>query len=118
MKELDIIIPHEQLGALNEILYKHKVGGMYFTQITGRGRAEREAVEIHVDTYKTGRRYVPEFGSRTLVVVVVGDPMVKPIVDEIFAKLSTGQASDGKVFVKDIAEAFDIGTKVSGDQAA
>ncbi|HEX6560989.1 MAG TPA: P-II family nitrogen regulator [Nitrososphaera sp.] len=118
MKELDIIIPHEQLGALNEILHKHKVGGMYFVQITGRGKAERKEVEIHVETYKTGKRYVPEFGSRTMVVVVIPDSMQKPVVDDILSRLSTGEASDGKIFVKDIHEAYDIGTKASGEKAA
>lgn len=118
MKELDIIIPHEQLGALNEVLHKHKVGGMFFAQVTGRGKAEREEVEINVAGYKTGKRYVPEFGSRTMVVVVIADSMQKPIVDDILSRLSTGQASDGKIFIKDIHEAYDIGTKISGDKAA
>ena len=30
MKELDIVIPHERLNDINSLLYKHKVGGMYF----------------------------------------------------------------------------------------
>lgn len=118
MKELDIIIPHEQLNELNEILHKHKVGGMYFTQITGRGRAERKEVEVLVAGYKTGERYVPEFGSRTLITVVVPDSMEKPIIDDILSRLSTGQASDGKIFVKSLTEAYDIGTKTAGDKAS
>jgi nitrogen regulatory protein PII len=30
MKRLDIIIPHEHLQEVNDILHKHKVGGMTF----------------------------------------------------------------------------------------
>jgi hypothetical protein len=26
-------IPHEQLGALNKVLHKHKVGGMFFAKL-------------------------------------------------------------------------------------
>jgi nitrogen regulatory protein P-II 1 len=44
--------------------------------------------------------------------------MQKPIVDDILSRLNTGQASDGKIFIKDIQEAYDIGTKISGDKAA
>lgn len=44
--------------------------------------------------------------------------MQKPVVDDILSRLSTGEASDGKIFVKDIHEAYDIGTKASGDKAA
>jgi nitrogen regulatory protein P-II 1 len=81
MKELDIIIPQERLGDIDSILYKHKVGGMYFFQIAGRGRAEREAIEATTyEGYRTGKRYVPEFGSRTMVQVLVPDSMEKAIV--------------------------------------
>ena len=45
MKELSIIIPHERLDDVNSILYRHKVGGVYFFEIAGRGRAERQTVE-------------------------------------------------------------------------
>lgn len=119
MKQLDIIVPHERLNEVNEILHKHKVGGMYFLQITCRGRAEREEVETLVgpDRYRTGKKYVPEFGSRTLVSVIVPDEMRGSIIDEILSKISTGQASDGKIFVKDIPEAYDIGTKATGEKA-
>ena len=120
MKELDIIIPHERLNDVNDILRKHQVGGMYFSQITGRGRAPRREVEDSVapDRYKTGKRYVPEFGSRTMVSVIVPDELEKAIVEDIISKVSTGQASDGKIFVKDVTQAYDIGTKMTGDKAA
>ncbi len=120
MKELDIIIAHEHLNEVNNILHKHKVGGMYFAQITGRGRYKKEEVEVLVgpDKYRTGKRYVPEFGGRTLITLIVPDQMEKPIVDDILSKISTGQASDGKIFVKSITEAYDIGTKTAGEKAA
>ena len=119
MKQLDIIVPYERLNEVNEILHKHKVGGMYFLQITGRGRAEREEVETLVgpDRYRTGKKYVPEFGSRTLVSVIIPDETRRSIIDDILSKIGTGKASDGKIFVKDVPEAYDIGTKETGDKA-
>ena len=119
MKELDIIIPRERLNDMNSILYKHKVGGMYFFEISGRGRAERKTVEATTtEGYRTGKRYVPEFGGRTMVQVIVPDSMEKVLISDIMEKTSTGSAGDGKIFVKDITETYDIGSKESGEKAA
>jgi nitrogen regulatory protein P-II 1 len=118
MKEMDIVFPHERLKEVNDILYKHKVGGLSFYDIKGRGRVEREAVtERTVGGYQTGRKYVPEFGTRTKLEVLVPDSLAKQIIQDLLATLSTGSASDGKIFVKDVSEAYDIGSKQSGDAA-
>ena len=119
MKELAIIIAHERLNDINSILYKHKVGGMYFFEIAGRGRAERQEIEAGtIEGYRTGKRYVPEFGSRTMVQVIVPDSMEKVLISDIMDRLSTGSAGDGKIFVKDITETYDIGSKEAGEKAA
>jgi nitrogen regulatory protein P-II 1 len=113
MKRLDIIIPHERLSEVNDILHKHKVGGITFYDIKGRGRAKLEPVAV-------GRgvmRYVPEFGSRTKIEVLVKDSLAKEIIDDLLKKISTGSTSDGKIFVYDVGEAYDIGSKESGDSA-
>ncbi len=118
MKELDIIIARERLNDINSILYKHKVGGMYFFEIAGRGRAERQEIEAAtIEGYRTGKRYVPEFGSRTMVQVIVPDSMEKVLISDIMDRLSTGSAGDGKIFVKDITETYDIGSKEAGEKA-
>jgi nitrogen regulatory protein P-II 1 len=119
VKELSIIIPRDRLGDVNSVLYKHKVGGMYFFEIAGRGRAERQAIEAAtVEGYRTGKKYVPEFGTRTMVQVTVPDSIEKVLVPDIMDKLSTGSAGDGKIFVKDITGAYDIGSKESGEKVA
>lgn len=113
MKRLDIIIPHERLPDINELLHKHEAGGMTFYDIKGRGRAKRDPVSV------TGgsMRYTPEFGFRTKVEVLVPDDKAKMIIDDVLKVLSTGSASDGKVFVYDATEAYDIGSKEKGDAA-
>jgi nitrogen regulatory protein P-II 1 len=113
MKRLDIIIPHERLSEVNDILHKYKVGGITFYDIKGRGRAKQEPLAV-------GRgvmRYVPEFGTRTKIEVLVKDSLAKEIIDNLLQKISTGSTSDGKIFVYDVAEAYDIGSKESGDSA-
>jgi nitrogen regulatory protein P-II 1 len=44
--------------------------------------------------------------------------MEKALISDIMDKLSTGSAGDGKIFVKDITGAYDIGSKESGESAA
>ncbi len=115
LKRLDIIISHERLQEVNDILHKNKVGGsgMTFYDIKGRGRSKREPVSV-------GRgimRYVPEFASRIKIEVLVSDSLAKSIIDDILNVIGTGSDYDGKIFVYDVAEAYDIGTKETGDSA-
>jgi nitrogen regulatory protein P-II 1 len=118
MKELNIVIPHERLSDLNSILYKHEVGGMNSLKIASRGHAKRQAIEATTyEGYRTGRKYVPELGSKTIVQVVVPDAIEKAVILDIVDRLCTGSAGDGKIFVKDVSGAYDIGSKVSGEKA-
>ena len=113
MKRLDIIILYERLQEVNDIFHKHKVGGMTFYDVNGRGRSKREPVSV-------GRglmRYVPEFGSRIKIEVIVSDSLAKPIIDNIINVINTGSDYDGKIFFYDVAEAYDIGTKETGNSA-
>ena len=88
MKQIEIIVPHERLSEVNNILYKHSVGGMMFYDIKGRGHAKLEASVI-TNVYNYGKKYVPEFGSRTKVDVMVSDPLSKQIPHELVKNLGT-----------------------------
>jgi len=105
MKRLDIIIPHERVSQLNELLHKHKVGGMTFYDVKGRGRSKNEPVHIGTGVMQ----YVPEFGARTKVEILIPYAQVKTV--------TIDSVSDGKIFVYDVSEAYDMGTKKSGDAA-
>ena len=62
-------------------------------------------------------RYVPEFGSRIKIEVIVSDSLANPIIDNILNVIGTGSDYDGKIFFYDVAEAYDIETKETGDSA-
>src|SRR3712207_8040619 len=49
MKRLDILIPHERLDDVNELLHKHKVGGMSFYEIKGRDRKSTRLNSSHAN---------------------------------------------------------------------
>ncbi|MGC2427006.1 MAG: P-II family nitrogen regulator [Nitrososphaeraceae archaeon] len=48
---------------------------------------------------------------------MVPDSLSKLIVDEIIKSISTGSDSDVKIFVKDISEVYDIGSRQYGEVA-
>lgn len=113
MKKIDVIIAHERLIEINEIIHKHKLGGMTFYNIKGRGRSNLEPV----DSNKGILRPTPEFQTRIKCEMIVSEHMVRSIVDEILKVINRGSAPDGKIFVYEVVEAHDIRTKVSGEIA-
>ena len=73
--------------------------------------------ELPLTIARGTRRYIPEFGSRTKIEVLISDSLIKSIIGDVLKLISTGSASDGKIFVYDVAEAYDIGSKQTGDKA-
>jgi nitrogen regulatory protein P-II 1 len=110
MKKLDIIISHEHIAEVNDTLHKNKVGGMTFYDIKGRGHSKYEPVDVG----RGIRRYIPEFASWTKIEVLVADSQAKKIIGDILNVISTYSASDGKIFVYNVEEAYDIKTKKTG----
>lgn len=113
MKRVDLLITHEHLIEINELLHKHNVVGITFYDVKGRGRSNLESVDL-------GRgiiRRVPEFSAGTKIEVVVADNLVKPVVDDILNMLRKGSFASGKIFVSDIIEAYNIETNETGDAA-
>ena len=49
--------------------------------------------------------------------ILVSDSQAKQIIDDILNIIGAGSAYDGKIFVYDVTEVYDIGTKKSGDSA-
>jgi nitrogen regulatory protein P-II 1 len=112
VKRIDLIISHEHFLEVSELLRKHKVGGMTFYSVKGRGRSRKE-----VSSGRGIARTVPEFVTGTKIEVMVADSVVKPIIDDIRAILSKGSFPFGKIFVSDIIEAYTINADEIGDAA-
>ena len=117
MKQIDIFIRTDDLSQVTNILQKNGVGGITFYEINGAGRTKREAVPEMVRSYMTGRTITPEYVKRTKVEAVVSDSAEKVIVDELLNNISPGKEAHGMIFVKDVSDAYEIGTKVSGEAA-
>jgi nitrogen regulatory protein PII len=113
MRQLDIYIPSENVSETTEVLHKHDVGGISLSEVKGRGKIPHEPVPEMVRSYWYGKKMTPEYINRVHVSVVVSDVKVKPIVDELLKLKPTR----GKVFVRDVLEAYDLASKAAGESA-
>jgi len=117
VKEISIFIPTEDLEQVVEILKKHKVGGMTFYQINGAGRTKREALPEMVRSYMTGKMITPDYTKRIRVETIVSDSLVNQILEDISNSLGqhAGNEAHGMIFIKDVYDAYEIGTKQRGE---
>ena len=117
MKEISIFVPTEDLEQVAEILKKHKVGGMTFYQINGAGRTKREALPEMVRSYMTGRMITPDYAKRIKVETIVTDSLVNQILEDISNSIGqhAGNEAHGMIFIKDVYDAYEIGTRQRGE---
>ena|SRR5215218_4073746 len=117
MKEISMFIPRDDLARVSEVLKKHNVGGITFYEINGAGRTKGDAVPEVVRAYMTGRTIVPDYAKRTKVETIVSDSAVNQIVDDISNSLSqhAGGEAHGMIFIKDVSDAYELGTKQRGE---
>jgi len=115
MKELTIYVPQEKLFEVTEILHKHNVIGLTFSEVMGSGRTKHDPIPEKVREYMSGRMIIPEFVKRSKVETIVTDSSAKTIVDDIMNNLKTGKHAHGYIFVKEISDAFDIASKLHGE---
>jgi nitrogen regulatory protein P-II 1 len=90
---------------------------MTFYDITGAGRTKREALPEMVRSYMTGRTITPDYVKRIKVETIVSDSAVNQILDDISNSLSqhAGNEAHGMIFIKDVYDAYEIGTKQRGE---
>jgi nitrogen regulatory protein P-II 1 len=117
VKEISILIPTDDLERVAEILKKHNVGGMTFYDVNGAGRTKREALPEMVRSYMTGRMITPDYAKRIKVETIVSDSLVNQILEDISNSLGqhAGNEAHGMIFVKDVYDAYEIGTKQRGE---
>jgi nitrogen regulatory protein P-II 1 len=113
MKKIEAIVPHGRLDRTFEGLKGLELGGLTYYESKGRGQAPRP--QIHAGRGTT--TYTPEFNVNASIVLVVKDSLVDNIVNNILTSTSTGLAGEGKIFISDVDDAVDIGSKSRGEAA-
>ena len=115
MKELNIFIFSHDLSTVTEILRKHNIAGMGFSEIHATGHTKRKEVPEMVRMYQTGRMVTPEHEKRTKVETLVPDSKVDVIVQELVKSIGSESEPGGLVFVTDVSNAHLLGTTRSGE---
>lgn len=117
MKQIVIYVEPETSSEIVDVLNKHEVGGVALYDIMGAGPIEHKPVSEMVRMYMTGKSIIPEHIKITKLESVVSDSVVQEIVDDILNTIQPGKEPHGIIFVKDVDNAYIIGTKQSGEEA-
>ena len=107
MKRIEAIIPQSKMSDAFAALKELKIGG--FTYYDSKGRGLNPPAAVH-----SGRGtslYTPEFNPNLTIFTVVEDSLVEQVVNKILASTSIGLAGEGKIFISDVDQTIDIGTK-------
>ncbi|HEX6281262.1 MAG TPA: P-II family nitrogen regulator [Nitrososphaera sp.] len=113
MKKIEAIVPAARLERAFAALGELPLGGFTYYESKGRGQIPRP--EIH-----SGRgtsTYRPEFNVNATIVVITKDSMADNVISKILDSTSSGLAGEGKIFVSDVEEIVDIGSKQRGEGA-
>jgi nitrogen regulatory protein P-II 1 len=113
LKKIESIVPAARLERAFAALKELDLGG--FTYYESRGRGQIPRPEIHAG--RGTSTYRPEFNVNATIVVVTKDSMVDTVISKILDSASSGLAGEGKIFVSDIDDVVDIGTKQRGEGA-
>ena len=112
MKKIEAVIPEDKLDAVfNALTHLDICGFTYFTA-KGRGKRPREMVSSG-----RGGRFQSAFNVNVNLYVVVKDGMVDKVVDAITSNASTGMQGEGKIFIYNVDDAVDVGTKKRGESS-
>ena len=94
MKRLDIIVKLDKVNSVVEAINKVGVGGITILHARGQGTTDPPLV---------GQSY-----SREIIIVIVDDSKVNKLKSAISSAACTKLRGDGKIFVSNIENAFDI----------
>jgi nitrogen regulatory protein P-II 1 len=113
MKKIEAVFPSARLTRAFEVLEKEEIGGLTYFESKGRGQSARPQLTSGRGT----STFIPEFNANSTMVVVVKDSIVDKVVNKIVEATGTGMAGEGKIFVSDVDDAVDIGSKARGESA-
>jgi len=101
MKRIEVIAQSEVSKQVVRAIKKAGVEGVTLIQSLGQGAGERPEIGGHQI----------EFNSTDVIITVVHDSIVNSVISSIMDVAHTGQKGDGKIFVTNVEESYDISTK-------
>jgi nitrogen regulatory protein P-II 1 len=113
MKKIEAVIPVSRLERTFASLKEISLGGITYYESKGRGEIPRPKVHSGRGT----STFTPEFNKNATIVIVANEDQVDKIVEKILEGASSGVKGEGKIFISDIDEMVDIGSRKRGDVA-
>jgi nitrogen regulatory protein P-II 1 len=113
MKKIEAVVPAARMDRAFEALKELDLGGFTYYDSKGRGQIPRPEIQSGRGT----GTYRPEYNVNSTIVIVTKDSLANKVIDKILQSTSTGLAGEGKIFVSDVDEAVDIGSKKRGEGA-
>jgi len=101
MKRVEAVVQSEISRQVVKAVRDTGVGGVTLIESLGQGAGDRPEI---------GGRQI-EFNSTDVIVTVVNDSQVTEVVSAIMNTAHTGEKGDGKIFVMNVEESYDISTK-------
>ena len=101
MKRIEAIVQSEVSKKVVNSITNVGAGGVTLIQSLGQGAGERPEIGGHKI----------EFNSTDVIVTVVHDSMVQKVISAIIESAHTGKKGDGKIFVSNVEESYDISTR-------
>jgi nitrogen regulatory protein P-II 1 len=110
LKKVEAVFPKEKLDAVFNALLQLDISGFTYFDVKGRGARAREMVSSG-----RGGRIEATHNINSIVIVIVTESQLPKVIDAITTHAGTGQAGEGKIFIFNVDEAVDIGTKKRGE---
>ena len=112
LKKIEAVIPKEKLDAVFNALTQLDISGFTYFDVKGRGARPREMVSSG-----RGGRIEATHNVNALIYVVVTESQLPKVIDAITTHAGTGAAGEGKIFIYNLDDAVDIGTKKRGESS-
>jgi len=101
MKRIEIIVQSEVSRKVVKAIRSKGASGATLIESLGQGGGERPEI---------GGKQI-EFNSTDVIITVVKDSQLDSVISAIMDTAHTGEKGDGKIFVTNIEDSYDISTK-------
>jgi nitrogen regulatory protein P-II 1 len=112
LKKIEAVFPQEKLDSVFYALTELNISGFTYFTVKGRGARPREMVSSG-----RGGRIEATHNNNAFIYVIVTESQLPKVIEAITTHAGTGQAGEGKIFIFNVDEAVDIGTKKHGDSS-
>jgi nitrogen regulatory protein P-II 1 len=112
LKKIEAVFPQEKLDAVFHALTELEISGFTYFNVKGRGARKREMVSSG-----RGGRVEATHNDNAFLYVIVTESQLPKVIETITTHAGTGAAGEGKIFIFNVDEAVDIGTKKHGESS-